>query len=113
MGLFNINYSERLKVLKLQTLDIRRKLKILKIVYKIKYDKFNNFYHLKECYNFIETRNGIKIVKPYNRIHFCDKNFVINSINLFNSLPKDISNEHKFSCFVKKCESYFNSLQLL
>ena len=95
MGLYNLNYSERLKSLNLRSLEIRRQLKVLRTLYRIKNNKYTTLSRLKVRYNFVETRNGSKIVKPYNRINFCDKNFLIYSIDLFNSLLKGINDEEK------------------
>jgi len=106
----DLKYHERLKFLNLQSLHVRNNLKILKIIHRFKYNKFTAYDHLKHYYKFYDSRNGIFIEQLFSRIYFCDKNFVCNSINLFNSLPKDIRNEQKYSVFIRKCESYFNAL---
>ena len=85
---------------------MRRKIKILKTVFMLKYEKVNHLYHLKSRYNFVNTRNGCKIEKPFTRTNICDKNFIIYSIDLFNNLPIDARNEYKFSMFISKCKAF-------
>jgi len=85
---------------------MRRKIKILKTVFKLKYEKVNHLYHLKSHYNFVDTRNGCKIERSFTRINICSKNFIIYSIDLFNNLPLEARNECKLSIFIQKCRAF-------
>jgi len=100
------SYCDRLLYLKLDSLEMRRKIKILKTIFMLKYEKVNHLYHLKSRYNFVNTRNGCKIEKPFSRTNICDKNFLIHSIDLFNNLPIDARNEYKLSMFISKCKAF-------
>ena len=113
MNIFYKNYNHRLEILKLKSIEMRRNLKILTLIHKIKNDKYNVLYNLKYRFNFIETRNGTKIVKPYNVVNFCDRNFVIYSIHLYNTLPNEVRCEEKLSPFLSKCEKYFKSIAIV
>ena len=107
MNKSNLDYKQRLSVLNLKTLECRRQLAVLKIVFKC----IHNFNSVPENWKkmFIiseNTRNGRVLLKPRNRINICDKNFFYYSINLFNSLSLDIRNETVFSKFIAKCEEF-------
>ena len=81
----NLNYNQRLKYLNIDSLETRRKINILKIVFKYIMNSTDIPYNWKIMYNLSHnTRNGRLIIKPSTRNHFCDKNFFMYSINLFN-----------------------------
>jgi len=110
LGYNDMSYYNRLQLLKLLPLEVRYKIKILKVIFKIKINKPHHLMHINNNYVFKDTRNGTVIDKPICRINFCKKNFIIYSIDLFNSLPKQIRNETKFSKFIQLCQEYFFKL---
>ena len=72
-----LKYKERLEFLNIPSLECRRKLSVLKIVFKC----MNNFddmpQHWKETFvKSDNTRNGLKLIKPQTRNKFCDKIFL-------------------------------------
>jgi len=103
-----IDYSQRLTVLGLKSLENWRKIRILNKMYSLSKNKnflpnfLNDFYDL-EC-----KRNGLLAHVPKTRIQFCDKNFFMYSIKLFNSLPLIIRNCQKFSSFSKHVNQCFD-----
>ncbi len=52
------------------------------------------------------TRNGLFLELPKTRMKFCDKNFFINAIHLFNSLPICIRNESKLEIFKQNVKTF-------
>ena len=104
-----LKYEERLKELNMTSLQTRRKLNVLKVVFKCVHDFEEMPYNWKNNYIISDnTRNGILIVKPNTRNTFCDKDFFIFSINLFNNLPKFIRNETKLNVFLTKCQKFYD-----
>ena len=103
----NIEYNLRLKLLNLKTLESRRKISVLKMVFKSIYDFSDIPYHWKSRFELSNNnRNGIMICKPKTRINCCDKNFFTFSIDLFNSMPMYIRNESSYKCFLTKCNDF-------
>ncbi len=104
-----VDYKERLKILNLCSLNTRRQINVLKIVFKC-LDNYNEI-PIRWRNKFIisqNVRNGRLIVRPKTRNYFCDKNLFCNSIDLFNALPKDIRNETNLKCFLTKCEKFYS-----
>jgi hypothetical protein len=62
----------------------------------------------KDIFKTKTTRNGLLIELPKTKLKFCGKNFFINSINLFNSLPIFIRNETKLSIFIQNVKTFLN-----
>ncbi len=79
---------------------VRGGIKILKLVFKsIHY--YNDFpLSWKNKFLIKDTRNVCMLDKIHTRIQFCDKNFFVHAINLFNSLPNQIRNEKHFVKFL-------------
>lgn len=110
MKIFNYNYNQRLKLLNITSLECRRNVSILKTVFKCLNNFGNVSNHWKSHYIIANNdRNGIHIIKPKTRNIFCDKNFFVHSINLFNDLPKDVRNETNINKFLSECEIYFSN----
>ena len=94
MSQINLEYNERLKLLKLDSLESRRKFSVIKLLYKSvnNYPEIPN--HWKTKYEFRDNdRNGFLLCKPFSRNCFSDKNMFNYSIDLFNSLPKVLRNQ--------------------
>lgn len=100
-GKLNMSYLQRLEHLNLESLQLRREIKGLIIVFKC----IHNFTDVPDLWkdNFIvkNTRNGIKLELRKTRLKFCDKNYFIYFIRIFNLLPIYIRNESKLSCFIQ------------
>ncbi len=93
LGYYELNYEERLKLLKLNTLKNRKLVRGLKFLKRIKdSDKILPQSWLNSI-KFNDTRNGIIIEVPKIRIQKCDQHFFIQISKEFNSLPKDIRNK--------------------
>jgi len=77
MKFFNMPYEQRLKFLKLKSLENRKYIRILTIIFNIK-TKSNRIPN--EWYNEINfntnNRNGTYILLNRNRINLCDKSFL-------------------------------------
>jgi hypothetical protein len=102
----NMSYEERLLFLKIISLEKRRKIQILKIVFKMRFN-LNEYRHkwLNEI-SFHETsRNGIFCNVSLHKT-ICDKSFFIYASNLFNSLPKNIRCINNYNSFVKEFNSF-------
>jgi hypothetical protein len=106
-----LSYEQRLEFLNIDSLEIRRKLQILKTIFKIKY-KFcdiKNEWFNELCF-YESTRNGTYCKINLNRICLVDKEFFNYCIKLYNGLPKFIRNESKLSKFMKNCKNYLLNL---
>ena len=55
---------------------------------------------MENIFNFKTSRNGLVLQIPKTRLKFCDKNFFINAMYLFNSLTIFIRNEKNMSTFI-------------
>ena len=80
LGFTDLSYDERLKKLNIFSLYKRRKIQILKTVFKIRYNlvKHNNCSNEFEFYK--SSRNGILCKYPKLRISLSEKSFFPNSI---------------------------------
>ena len=105
---YDYNYDMRCDALGLKTLDSRRKIKILCKVYSFIKSPHLVPNELINCFEVYSNRNGLFIKMSKIRIKFCDKNFVLYGIELFNNLPMDIRNLDKFSLFKSHIIKYFN-----
>jgi hypothetical protein len=90
----------------LESLQLRRKLNILLIVFKC----IHNFTDVpniwKNTFKTKITRNGLFLELPKTRMKFCDKNFFINAFHLFNSLPICKRNESKLKIFNQNVKTF-------
>ena len=106
LKLYNLSYSERLTKLDLKPLIVRKNLKMLKYAFKSIYNYIDVPFCWKNKFIIKETRNGLLLENIHSRLQFCDKNFFIYTINLFNSLPVNIRNEKQFVKFISLSESF-------
>jgi hypothetical protein len=101
-----MSYKQRLENLNLESLQLRRKLNILLIVFEF----IHNFTDVpniwKNIFKTKITRNGLFLELPKTRMKFCNKNFIINAIHLFNSLPICIRNESKLKIFKQNVKTF-------
>ena len=104
-GLKNLNYFERLEKLDLIPITVRKNLKVLTFIFKSIHNYTDIPNNWKNIFISIHTRNGVLIEKIHTRIKFCDQNFFIFALNLFNYLPLDIRCETNLSKFLTKCKS--------
>jgi hypothetical protein len=90
----------------LESLQLRRKLNILLIVFKC----IHNFTDVpiiwKNTFKTKITRNGLFLELPKTRMKFCDKNFFINAFHLFNSLPICKRNESKLKIVIQNVKTF-------
>ncbi len=108
LGLKNLTYQQRLQILGIESFKLRRETKILLTVFKY-IRSFNNVPDLcKHIFIVENTRNGLLLDIPNTRFKFSDKNFFINAIKLFNSLPKTIRNETKLSTFKQNVKMFLS-----
>lgn len=108
LGYDSLNYSQRLKILDIYSLEKRRKIQYLKMFYKLIY----NFQGIcKNWMTFLEcrktTRHGLIVKTSFNRLKLTDKLFFKYTSSLFNSLPFEIRNINSFSLFVNKLCDFF------
>ena len=101
---YNKSYTERRDILGIKTLEVRHKYSILKQLYEC----LNNCPSIPS--NWVSKfefntnlRNGKLLLRPKTRNNFTDKNLFMYSIELFNSLPKNIRNEIHCKTFLTKC----------
>lgn len=73
--MYHLNYHDRSNFLKFSTLKTRRCISQLKLLYRCVNRHYNTPPLWSDMFQLIDTRNGLKIRKPYTRINFCDKNF--------------------------------------
>ncbi len=105
-GFCDISYEKRLESLNLDSIQMRRETNILIFVFKCihNYEGVPNIW--KNIFKTNDTRNGLMLEIPKTRIKICDKNFFINAMKLFNSLPKIIRNETEFSLYLKNVKIF-------
>ena len=107
-GLTNLTYQQRLEILGIESLKLRRETKILLTVFKCIHS-FNDVPDLwKDIFIVKNTRNGLLLNIPNIRFKFSDKNFFINAMKLFNSLPITIRNETKLSTFKQNVKKFLS-----
>ena len=100
-GKHDLSYEDRLKILKLETLEKRRKILIMKLLFKIKSKnlsippKWFNELTFKE-----NPRTRCRADIKMNRLIKSDKYIFDYSAKMFNSLPINIRNECNFNIFV-------------
>jgi hypothetical protein len=100
LGKYYLNYEQRLKYLKLNTLQNR---KLIRGLNPLPQSWLNSIL-------FDNSRNGIVIKIPKTRIKKCDQQFFITISKEFNDLPKDIRNSITQTNFIKnvKIFKHFN-----
>ena len=108
LGKTDLKYEERLRFLNLESLEVRRKIQILKIVFKIKQNSPKIRTDWLNQIQFYETsRNGTYCKTTMNRISLSDKYIFNYSVVLFNSLPIFIRNENCFNKFLLYLKQFF------
>jgi hypothetical protein len=108
IGLTNLTYQQRLEILGIESLKLRRETKLLLTVFKSIHN-FNDVPDLwKDIFIVENTRNGLLLDIPNTRFKFSDNNFFINAIKLLNSLPKTIRNETKLSTFKQNVKKFLS-----
>jgi hypothetical protein len=99
----DINYVQRLKSLKIDSLEKRRIIQILKLIFKIKHKKLGIDKKWFNDFNFYtHQRLGDFCKISMNRLTKSDKHIFNYSVKLFNKLPKNVRIETKLSEFVIK-----------
>ena len=85
----DLSYTDRLIFLNMKTLENRRKIQTLKFIFRI----IHNFPEIPTnltdqitIYN--DPTNGHSILRRENKIQLSNKYLILNSVNLFNDLPK-------------------------
>ena len=102
-----LKYDKRLELLNIDSLLIRRKLQLLKTIFKIKMNFTNISENWKNELIFYESsRNGVFCKINLNRINLSDKYIFDYCVKLFNCLPLDVRNECKFNTFVNKSKLF-------
>jgi hypothetical protein len=102
------NYNERLKKLCLNTLSVRRNIKILKFTQKIRLNRESIPNDWNSRLSFVENdRTGTKIVNELIRISKCENSFFYFSSNIFNNLPINIRNETNLKVFTKLVHDFY------
>ncbi len=88
MSLPNHSYSDRLKTLSILPIQVRRELKVLKLINRILL-QHNIQENWSNVFNFNKTNRNANFIKinQINRINLCDKNIFDYAIKLYNSLP--------------------------
>ena len=79
---------------------------MLKLVFKSIHEYKDVPLSWKNKFVIKDTRNGLMLEKIHTRLQFCDKNFFVYTINLFNSLPNEIRNEKQSVKFIFLCEKF-------
>ena len=111
-NLANLNYWERLKKLKIMSLQRRREKLTILTIWKIKYNRAPNVIDLK----FIETntKKSVKaILKPLPKVKgslltLFENSFAIKAVKLWNKLPTEITLIDSFSVFQKQLDALLN-----
>lgn len=106
MGKKYLNYKQRLEILGLKPIQIRRELSVLKIVFKCIYNRIDVPLFWRNQFIIKNTRNGLMLYSYKTRTNFCDKNFFCYAITLFNSLSQAIRNEIDFKKFLRNAEIF-------
>ena len=94
-----------LKSLKMKTLEIRRQITSLKLLFDIHYNlKFVDNHTKPER----QRSSNIKFKKQHARLKVFENSYFPFTINLWNSLPPKNLNLQKRENFVSNLEEYFN-----
>ena len=106
----NLPYSERLKVLKLPSLEHRRKRGEMIDVFKY----VNKIYNCdKPCFTFNtrDTRvNTVKLAKSHHRLSIRGNYFSIRTVNCWNSLPDSVVKADNVNIFKSRLDSHWKDL---
>ena len=110
-GVNDLAYHDRLKYLGIDSLETRRNIQLLKLLFKIKY-RFNDIqFNWTDLVQFYEhNRLGYFARSRLNRLFISDKNVFDHCIKLYNALPKDIRDETNLCNFEHKLYNHMNML---
>ena len=107
LGKSDLTYDKRLEYLGLQSLEIRRKISALKMLYKVRHSPQKMPINRTQNFNFYQTsRNGLFIRTQFRRIDRIDKNFFNYCIKIFNNLPLFKRNQIDFKGFLNDLQNY-------
>jgi hypothetical protein len=105
-GQNDCNYIERLKILNLLPLSVRRDLKIMKLINSVILNENTprNWLNLLELKRSQRHGNMIKI--PKTRINICDRNVFSYATKLYNMLPLNLRTNDKFILNINNVEKF-------
>ena len=109
-GLQNRNYWERLKDLKLMSLQRRREKLIITHVWKIKQNIYPNLVNIN--FKLHKRTNSIKaVLKPLSKIKgrlltAYEESFIIKACKLWNTLPSELTHTNSLSSFKTKLNTF-------
>lgn len=106
----NLTYPERLKLLKLPSLEHRRKRGEMIEVYKYIH-KIYNCDKPSFCFNTRDTRgNTLKLVKSHHRLSLRGNYFSVRIINCWNSLPDEVVKADNVNIFKSRLDNFWKDL---
>lgn len=110
-GKCDLDYEARLKFLDIDSLDKRRKIQLMKLIFKIR-NRFKEIpiHWFNELEFYEHHRLGTFARLRFNRIVTTDKNLFDYSIKMFNELPKTIRNENNFCKYNNLINCHLNTL---
>ena len=100
LGKNEFNYEQRLNFLNIKSIESRRKISALKLVFDVKSKSPKIPINWFDHFVFQNTRNGIKLKTDFKRIDLIDKKYFNYCIKLFNLLPFNIRNECNFKFYL-------------
>ena len=107
MNMLDLNYKQRLEIIGIKKLETRRDIRILINLFKYCKSNYKRLHVFNNIYKFVNNRNGKFLYVPRTRNNLCDRNFYINSIKLYNSLPIYIRNIEKLSLFKRSLNLFY------
>ena len=108
--LSNLDYDERLAILKLPTLSYRRYRADMIMVYNILHGNVNvqpaTFFH--QNLSSVTRVHNLKLFKPHTQKNVRSKFFSVRTINSWNSLPNDVVSSNSTNNFKIMIDNFYN-----
>ena len=106
-GLSNLCYLDRLNIVKLESLELRRIRNDMITLFKLLHGKIDSSLHNAFVYNTFNTRgNDFKLVKNRSHLNCRTYSFVSRVINVWNSLSNNIVTSSSVCQFVNRLKTF-------
>ena len=110
----DLDYWTRLKLLQIKSLQRRREIQIIILVWKLKHQFIPNDID----FNFVQNKRNLKVravLKPMPKVKgklssIFEESFIIKAAKLWNALPSKLTDISDFSCFKIQLNTYLNQI---
>ena len=105
----DLTYEQRLKFLNIESLENRRTIQMLKLIFKIIHSFSEIPSHLFEQIAILEDeKNGRTLLCPSPRLMISNKYLLFKCVEIFNELPMKIRNETNFANYKLLIKNHYN-----